>query len=235
MILKYRKFIEECESGLHQSNFSIKLLRLHNLKTRLNNAVSEWNNATVDFCLALDNENEICPPLLRSHISIVSQEADIIFLMLDSYIDEYFKLGIDIEEKLNSGQTVTKEEYRSFQKINKHNPFAEKPMANAESLLKTKCYIDVLSSLIKTEGYGIIDEVNALLFLIAQEFNISFKQNPNSYDKIYLKYTLVVNDEDGLSHTLYDPVEARRLRKSYLSRGKRLLPESKDEESNLLN
>ena len=235
MILKYREFIEKCEMGLHQSNFSIKLLRLHNLKTRLNNAVSEWNNATVDFCLALDNEDELCPPLLRSHLDIVSQEIDIISWKFDSYIDEYFKSGIVIEEKLNDGETPTKEEYDYFKKINKHNPFAEKPMANAESLLKTKCYIDVLEGLIKTNCYGVINEVNAILFLIAQEFNICFKQNPNSYDKIYLKYTLVVNDEDGLSRTLYDPVEARESRKSYLSRGKRLLPENKDEESNLLN
>ena len=248
LFLKYRAYIDECRDNLHSSNFATKLMRLHELKSRMHDVVSEWQIAGVDFCLALDEKGIFAEELkekgetglssLLSHITIVSQQIESLEDMLDSYINEYFEKGLAIEEKINSGLVVSKEEYKSYERINNTNPLLEECKANAESLLKAKCYIDILSTLTVNEDFGLLDEVNELLILLANEFNVQYIQNSNSSDKIYLKYKLIGVGEDGLYRTLYDPVESRRLRKSYLTRHKRALPaNSKDNDTseNLLS
>lgn len=248
MFLKYREFIDECKANLHSSNFANKLIRLHELKARLHDVVSEWQIAGVDFCLALDEKGIFAEELkekgetglssLLSHITIVSQQIESLEDMLDSYIKEYFEKGLVIEEKINAGLIISKEEYKSYEKINNTNPLMDSVKANAESLLKAKCYIDILFTLTANEGFGLLDEVNELLILLSNEFNVQYIQNSNSFDKIYLKYKLIEVGEDGLYHTIYDPVESRRLRKSYLTRHKRVLPENSEDNNtseNLLN
>lgn len=234
MYLEYRNFIEECKQGIHKSEFATKLLTLHNLIARLDNVISEWNIARVDFCLALDEKEKICPPIILSHIDIISNETQEISLMLDSYINEYFNQGIQIEKKLKTNQSITNEEFDAFEKISKFNPFSIKPMANAESLLKAKCYVDIVSSLIGNSNNGIIDELDSLLILIASEFNTYFIENPDSFDKAYLKYSLLTTDENGLLDTLYDPAKARELRRLSLSKSKKLLTENITEEKHLI-
>ena len=237
MVLKYLNYIEECKKGLHESSFATRLLRLHNLQTRLRDAISELNNATVDFCEALDNESpsedddnkESVVDELLSNVEVLYQNIDNIYLMLDTYtFDQYFAAGINIEEKLNAGEIVSKEEYDAFEKIDKHNPLAESPMVNADTLLTSKCYVDQFMSLCNEDSYSVFHELNALLFLISSEFKTHFSQNPSSPDQIYLKYKLMETDENGLARTLYDPIEAMQMRRSTLSRDERVLTENTD-------
>ena len=237
MILKYLNYIKECENGLHESSFATRLVRLHNLKTRLHDAISELNNATVDFCVALDNESPSITDIkesaideLLSNLEVLYQDIDNVYLMLDTYIvDQYFAAGINIEEKLNVGETVSKEEYDAFEKMNNYNPLAESPMVNASTLLSSKCYIDQFMSLCDEDSYSIFHELNSILFLIASEFKTHFSLNPSSPDQIYLKYKLMETDKNGLARTLYDPVEAQKMRRSTLSRDQRVLPENSNE------
>lgn len=236
-ILKYRKYIEECKNGLHDSQFATRFMRLHDLKARWNNAVSDWNNSWSDLCVALDNENQVCDPSgisnfensalsLLSHIQLLSEEISTIELMLHEYLESYFETGFVIEEKLASGHNVTQKEFESFDTINRLNPFADSPYD--ESILSAKCYIDILSDLTNEDDYGLVDEINALLFLTASEFKTNFALNPDSYDKQYLKYILTHVGEDGLARTLYNPVEVRIRRKNERSSHTRLLEENQD-------
>ena len=226
-------YIDECEKGLHSSEFAIRLVELNKVRNILRDVISSWQFASRDFCHALDEENIFAeelreqgitgPSELLSHIRIVDQEIMAIDDMLCSYIEKYFKAGIVIEEKISAGISVTKEEYDNFKKIKNNNPIKDEFMTNALSFINTKCYIDILKTLTSGNDFSILDQVNQILDMVGAEFKTYFMINTNSYDKLYLKYSLVEVDNRGISHILYDPTERIACSQGNKTRNKRLL------------
>jgi len=226
-------YIDECKQGLHNSEFAKRLVELNKVRSILRDVISSWQFAGVDLCNAL-NERKIFakeleeigitgPSRLLSHVKFTDQELMNIDDLICSYIEEYFKAGIVFEENNNSGIPVTKEEYENYEIIKNKNPFKDKYMANAFSFIKAKCYTDVLKTLTSGESFGILDQVNQILDIIGAEFKLYFKVNVNSSDKVYLKYSLVEVDENGVSHIFYDPSDRIKCERSTYTRDKRLL------------
>lgn len=237
-------YIDECKQGLHNSEFTKRLVELNKVRNILRDVISSWQFAGVDLCNAL-NERKIFaeeleeigitgPSWLLSHVKFTDQELMNIDDLLCSYIDEYFKAGIGIEEKINTSVPITKEENENYQKIKNKNPFKSKYMANALSFINAKCYIDVLKTLTSGDNFGILDQVNQILNIIGAEFKLYFIVNVNSSDKIYLKYSLVEVDNNGVSHIFYDPSDRIKCERSTYTRDKRLLNKRESDDTKSL-